>query len=230
MNARHITALALSLGLCSFAQADLIGVKGGVDYWFFDGQSNMNTALQNDQDFDQDGAAQVSISVEHPVPFIPNVKIKHVNLNAETDTQVATVPHTQVDLNNSDFILYYEILDNIVSLDAGIGAKVLNGDFKQYGLSTTKIDEVYPITYVAAGAKLPFTGLSAKGEASYSNFDDAKITDVQAELQYDFIDNMLVDVGAKVGYRLLNIDLDDYENRDMKFEFKGPYVGLEAHF
>lgn len=41
---------------------------------------------------------------------------------------------------------------------------------------------------------------------------------------------MLVDVGAKVGYRLLNIDLDDYENRDMKFEFKGPYVGLEAHF
>lgn len=230
MKVRHITALALSLGLCSFAQADFIGVKGGVDYWFFDGQTNMNKTTQNDQDLDQDGSAQLSISVEHPVPFIPNVKIKHGNLNAETDGKIASVANTQVDLNNSDFILYYEILDNIISVDAGVGAKVLDGEFKQYGLNTTNIDEVYPIAYVAAGAKLPFTGLSAKGEASYSNFDDAKITDVQAELQYDFIDNILVDVGAKVGYRLLNIDLDDYENRDMKFEFKGPYIGLEAHF
>ncbi|MEA3633563.1 hypothetical protein U5915_17815, partial [Acinetobacter baumannii] len=23
---------------------------------------------------------------------------------------------------------------------------------------------------------------------------------------------------------------DDYDNNDLKFEFKGPYVGLEAHF
>ncbi len=78
--------------------------------------------------------------------------------------------------------------------------------------------------------KLPFTGLSAKGEATYTNFNDAKITDALAEVKYKFIDNLAVDLGLKAGYRVLNIDLDDYDNNDLKFEFKGPYVGLEAHF
>ncbi|MEK5794670.1 hypothetical protein VXE63_21655, partial [Acinetobacter nosocomialis] len=44
------------------------------------------------------------------------------------------------------------------------------------------------------------------------------------------IDNLLVDVGLKAGYRILNIELDDYEKNDLKFDFKGPYVGLDIHF
>ena len=60
--------------------------------------------------------------------------------------------------------------------------------------------------------------------------NDVKITDAQAELQYDFIQSVAVDLGLKAGYRILNIELDDLDNRDMKFEFKGPYVGLNAHF
>ena len=64
---------------------------------------------------------------------------------------------------------------------------------------------------------------------SIKDYDEVKITDFQAELQYNMIQNLLVDVGAKVGYRILNIDLDD-DNDSLKMEFKGPYVGLEAHF
>ncbi|KAA5656556.1 hypothetical protein F3G64_34660, partial [Pseudomonas aeruginosa] len=78
--------------------------------------------------------------------------------------------------------------------------------------------------------KLPFTWLSAKGEATYTNFDDAKITDALVEAKYNFADNLLIYLGLTAGYRILNIDLDDYDNNDLKFEFKGPYVGLEAHF
>lgn len=50
------------------------------------------------------------------------------------------------------------------------------------------------------------------------------------EAKYKFADNLLIDLGLTAGYRILNIDLDDYDNNDLKFEFKGPYVGLEAHF
>jgi outer membrane protein len=82
--------------------------------------------------------------------------------------------------------------------------------------------------------KLPFTGLSAKAEVLYSNFDDTQVTDAQAELQYNFVDNLLVDVGLKAGYRILDVKFDDYESNhtknDIKFDFKGPYVGVDIHF
>ena len=57
-----------------------------------------------------------------------------------------------------------------------------------------------------------------------------KITDAQAEFQYDFVKTIFLDLGAKVGYRILNIELNDIDKSDMKFDFKGPYIGLNAHF
>ena len=133
-------------------------------------------------------------------------------------------------IRNILFILYYEILDNIVNADVGVGATTLNGHVTTLALSKTDIDKTVPVIYATAGAKLPFTGLSAKGEVLYSNLNDAKITDAQAELQYNFIDNLLVDVGLKAGYRILDIKLDDYEKNDLKFNYKGPYIGLDIHF
>jgi outer membrane protein len=106
----------------------------------------------------------------------------------------------------------------------------LNGDITNFAGQRTSIDETYPIIYGTVGGKLPFTGLSAKAELTYSNFDDAQLTDALAEIQYNFIDNMLVDVGVKAGYRIFTVDLDDYNRNDIKLDFKGPYIGLDAHF
>ena len=100
---------------------------------------------------------------------------------------------------------------------------------KQFGKSFD-IDEYAPIVYAEAGVKLPFTGLSAKAEATYTNVNDVKITDAQAEVQYNFVQSILLDLGAKVGYRVMNVELTDLDERDMKFEFKGPYIGLDVHF
>ena len=55
-------------------------------------------------------------------------------------------------------------------------------------------------------------------------------TDAQAELKYNFIDSALVDAGAKLGYRILDIQLEQDSSRETKLKFKGPYIGLEAHF
>jgi MinD-like ATPase involved in chromosome partitioning or flagellar assembly len=67
-------------------------------------------------------------------------------------------------------------------------------------------------------------------EASFAALNDEQITDAQAELKYNFIDSVLVDVGAKVGYRILDIQLEEGSNAETKLKFKGPYLGLEAHF
>lgn len=228
MNKFKLSAFALTLGLSSFAQADFIGLKGDVSYWNLDGKANIDKKHLSDQDIDSDSTVQASVAFEHPIPIIPNVKLKYTKLDTETESSI-DLAKTEINLDHTDLIFYYEILDNVVKADVGVGATKLNGTVKQFAQSVD-IDEYAPIIYAEAGAKLPFTGLSAKAEATYTNVNDVKITDAQAELQYDFIQSIAVDLGLKAGYRILNIELDDLDNRDMKFEFKGPYVGLNAHF
>ena len=250
MKILKISILALGTSLCGLAQADMIGVKADASYWSYDGktqvQPNNTTSLSNqtgvdnllldpyansrEYNLDRKGSAQISLAFEHPIPLIPNAKIRYVNLKSQTENEVAGQPVYDLNIDHTDFILYYEILDTIVNADIGLGATSLNGDVKTLGLSKTDIDKTVPVIYGSAGVKLPFTGLSAKAELLYSNFNDTKITDAQAELQYNFIDNLLVDVGLKAGYRILDIKLDDYEKNDLKFNFKGPYIGLDVHF
>jgi len=223
--------LAFGVGLSGLAQADLVALKGDISYWAYDGHAEMNnTAPFSKEKLDNDGAVQFSVALEHPVPIIPNAKIRYVNLDSQTENSVAGQADYAVNLDHADFILYYEILDNVVDLDIGAGATTLNGDITNFAGQRTSIDETYPIIYGTVGGKLPFTGLSAKAELTYSNFNDAKLTDALAEIQYNFIDNMLVDVGLKAGYRIFTVDLDDYNRNDIKLEFKGPYIGLDAHF
>ncbi|MEG2444590.1 MAG: TIGR04219 family outer membrane beta-barrel protein [Acinetobacter sp.] len=235
MKILKISMLALGISLCGVAQADVVGVKADASFWNYDGQANMaaQTAL-DDQDLDRKGAAQISVAIEHPVPLIPNAKIRYVNLKTQTENEVAGQTVYDLDIDHADFILYYEILDNIVDADIGVGASTFNGDVKTLALTKTQIDKTVPVIYGSAGVKLPFTGLSAKAEVLYSNFDDTQVTDAQAELQYNFVDNLLVDVGLKAGYRILDVKFDDYESNhtknDIKFDFKGPYVGVDIHF
>jgi len=231
MKLLKLTLLALGTSVCGLAQADLIGVKGDLSYWNYNGEANMAAQTSApDQDLERKGSAQLSLAIEHPIPLIPNAKIRYVNLKTQTENEVAGQPVYDLDIDHTDFILYYEVLDNIVDADIGFGASNINGDVKTLGLNKTDIDKTIPVIYGSAGVKLPFTGLSAKAELLYSNVNDTKITDAQAELQYNFIDNLLVDVGLKAGYRILDIKLDDYEKNDLKFNFKGPYIGLDVHF
>ncbi|KXO79962.1 hypothetical protein AYL20_03710 [Acinetobacter venetianus] len=231
MKLLKLTLLALGTSVCGLAQADVIGVKGDLSYWNYNGEANMAAQTSApDQDLDRKGSAQLSLAIEHPIPLIPNAKIRYVNLKTQTENEVAGQPVYDLDIDHTDFILYYEVLDNIVDADIGFGVSNLNGDVKTLGLNKTDIDKTIPVIYGSAGVKLPFTGLSAKAELLYSNVNDTKITDAQAELQYNFIDNLLVDVGLKAGYRILDIKLDDYEKNDLKFNFKGPYIGLDVHF
>ena len=43
MKILKISMLALGTSLCGLAQADVIGVKGDVSYWAYDGKANMAT-------------------------------------------------------------------------------------------------------------------------------------------------------------------------------------------
>lgn len=229
-----IASILFGLGIQSIAYADVIGVKGDLSYWNFNGSSEYQTSGRSStqkNDLDRQGTVQASIAFEHPIPLLPNAKIKYVNLDSASPVENGI--QSDIELTNTNYILYYEILDNIVSADIGVGATQLDGKVKQLTAAKTNVynfSDFIPLVYAQAGIKLPFTGLSLKAEGTYSKLDDTTAKDFQAELQYNFIDNLLVDIGAKVGYRILDIEHQQDNLADLTLKFKGPYIGIDVHF
>ena len=230
MQSLKLFCFILGLSAFSSAQADFIGVKASIDYWKYSTDLSNPASTLAQPPLENDHLMSFSVALEHPVSFLPNAKIKHTNVQAESDQSFAGVKSHQLDLDYSDFILYYEILDNVVSADVGFGAKLLDGDIQQNFTQHTEVSETLPMIYAEAGVKLPFTGLSAKAEASFAKLSDRQVTDAQVELKYNFVDTLLVDIGAKAGYRILDIQLEEGSDQEAKLKFKGPYMGLEAHF
>lgn len=246
---KHIRLCSVMLVLgSSAAHADMIGIYASADNWQYTGDATVaQTGTPTEKfSFKKQNQANLAVSIEHPIPLIPNVRARYNQLQgADTLNSLifkfgnqAYVGNVNLDmqLDNTDLILYYEILDNIVSVDVGLGAKRLNGHVTATGngvLNTTSsvnFDETLPMVYASVGGSLPFTGLSAKAEVMGIKYQDSSLTDAQAEIKYDFIDNLAVDLGVKAGYRQMVMKLKDVEKTDADTTFKGPYIGLEIHF
>lgn len=230
MKALNLLYALAGLAAVHTAHADVIGLKGSVDFWSYSSDLSHPHEAQPQSQLGDDHGLSFSAALEHPVPLLPNIKIKHARLQADSDESASGTPRNQLDLNYSDFILYYELLDNIINADAGLGLKRLEGDIRHNYAAAQDVSASIPMLYAQAGVKLPFTGLSANAEVSVAGLDDERVTDAQAELKYNFIDSALVDAGAKLGYRILDIQLEQDSSREAKLKFKGPYIGLEAHF
>lgn len=243
-----IASVAAMLLSSAPAQADFVGVYASADYWNYDGAASVAQTNKTPENFDlgSEKQASIAVSIEHPVPFLPNVRVRHTSLKgADTLNSLAFAfddklyigdVNLALDFTSTDLILYYEILDNVVSVDVGVAAKQFDGELLVRGntplpsTSTVKFTETIPMAYASVGGSLPFTGFSFKAEAAGVSYDGSSVSDIQAEVKYDFIDNLAVDLGLKAGYRQLKVDLEDVEKTDANLDFKGPYLGLEVHF
>ena len=54
--------------------------------------------------------------------------------------------------------------------------------------------------------------------------------DLQAGIGYEVVDSLTVDIRLKVGYRAVNLRLDDLDNLYSNLDFKGVFAGVELHF
>lgn len=227
------------------AHADtFLGIYADANYWHYSGDVSFAQAGTANQDFvfDDKSTPMVSLALEHGVPFLPNIKVKHTRLdNSKTQNAslvldgvtYSTDATVTFDSSLTDVIAYYELLDNVISIDVGVAAKIIDGSVlvsDTTNRAKEDINATVPALYAAAGGSLPLTGLSAKAEISGISYGNNALIDAQAEMKYDIIDNAALDVGIKAGYRMLNIEIDDVLKTNAKSTFKGPYVGLEAHF
>ncbi|GGE91476.1 TIGR04219 family outer membrane beta-barrel protein [Pseudoalteromonas sp. Hal040] len=253
---KYCLAAALSMAcLAPTAQADtLLGLYLGVDGWQSDnsGSFAQDGNLQSFK-FDDETFTSYYAALEHPVPLVPNLKLKYTELELNGDTTldetfsfggsdyvVGTQVGTVSDLSHIDYILYYEIFDNdLVSIDLGVNAKQFDGEIVVTGTSqdggqntTERVDfsGFVPLVYGRAEVGLPFTGLSVFFEGSLLAIDDSKIQDYQAGIAYALLDNLAIDMDIKAGYRSMTLELDDIDDIYTDLDASGPFAGIQIHF
>lgn len=214
------------------ATADtILGLYVGAQGWNadYDGSYGIGNNIQPVYVDSDDTQTSFYVALEHPVPLLPNVKIRQNNL--EVDNSVGANGSS---FDNTDYTLYYEIFDNdIVALDVGINGKQFDGTARGQAQDisfTQEFSGVIPTAYGAARIGLPFTNWTVTGEAKAVSFDDSELYDLQAAIEYRLIDNLAVDISISAGYRSMKVELDDVENLYSDLNFDGPFLALDVHF
>ncbi|MDH5181489.1 MAG: TIGR04219 family outer membrane beta-barrel protein [Gammaproteobacteria bacterium] len=251
MNSKKLTScfFALSLGLfAQTASADFIGIKVGGGIWDHDVSGTVryidlvNVDLKNDLKLADEQDTFVYAVFEHPVPLIPNVKVSKSGLSTSgsgvvstpfsyggTTYNVSESISSKLVLDHQDVTAYFQILDNIVSLDIGITAKMLDGyvSITRSGVTSRNvISGTIPMIYGAVGVTIPLSGIYVGVEGSSLNIGDNEISDITAKVVY----KSALPFGIEGGIRDVSIKLDGLDAVTASMTFSGPFINLFLHF
>ncbi len=246
-------ALALAAGLAltapQLASADTIfGVYAGAGSWQQNFSGDLRSGItdidvEDDLGIDDEMNNMFYLAVEHFVPVVPNVKVSYVTFDIDSESTLTqnidfngeifpagTDLSTDVSITQADALLYYELLDHVVSLDVGLGARYMDGSFElvsDFAVSEADFTAVVPLAYGRARADLPFSGLWAGAEVMGLGYSDNNLIDANAQIGWE----SPIGLGAEIGYRMLSVDIDDMDDIDEAgIDIKGPYVALNYHF
>lgn len=237
-------AALVSLPITSMADTLSLTIGGGMwqedpNGYFRSNVDPLNVDIKDDLFWKEEDQGYLFVTLEHPIPIIPNVRVLTTSLEHSGSGTASFVLNGEVftgDITSSgsfdqtDITAYWEVLDNVVSLDLGLTAKLL--DFS-YSVSSTagtgptsdSLSATIPMLYGLVGAS-PIPGLFLGVEGNFIGYDGNSLTDFTAKVSYttDFF------LGIEGGYRSQTYELDDVDGYFGKLEFKGPFIGAYLKF
>lgn len=225
------------------AQADILGLGASVSYWDSDLSGNVakdsnSVDVDDELRLDNDGNANAGLYLEHPVPLLPNVALSYTKIKQNGRGELAHqyddvgpgAVYSELDLEQLDLTLYYEVLDNWVNLDLGLTVRDFSGELQMQSRtsstqsSRTEADAVLPLGYISARFDLPFTGASVGGSGNFISYSGDSMRDFNVYGQY-----RISVLQLRAGYRQIAVD---YEDGDDVFDVKldGPFVSAGVTF
>jgi outer membrane protein len=177
--------------------------------------------------------------LEHPIPILPNIifqgfelessgSVNGANLTFEGEAFTGTVTST-FDLSHNDIVLYYELLDNWVSLDLGLDLKRFDGEVELTDLDSNErvlIDETIPLLYLSARFALPFSGFYIGADINSISIGDSSVEDSTIMLGYESGSGL----GLEGGIKKFSLELEDVNNLNSNLEYDGIYLNGYIHF
>ena len=247
------TIMALMIaGVSSGAYADtILGIYAGAGNWMasYEGDAGADAVDLDELNLEDTDNLYFYIALEHPVPLIPNIRLAHTNIQVDgistltstftLDEQTytsGTAVFTDLDMTHTDATLYYEILDNWVTFDIGITARSFDGyvyvESREPGVDQSEeveLSEVVPMGYVKAQFDLPFSGWRVGASGNVISYSGDSFSDLDAKIGY-MSDGLALDFGLDIGYRSMNLKIDDSDDLQADLTIAGPYVEASLHF
>jgi len=228
------------------AQADTIGFRAGGGIWDHDPGGSFryqgtSADLDNDFNLKDDKEGYFFVQIEHPAPLIPSVRIQSTKLKntgagsvstsftfGGTVYNASTNVTTELTLDQTDYTLYWQPLDNFVAFDLGITVKSIDGKSSITDgttLETNTFDGYIPMLHAAVGFE-PMDSLEFRVEVNALGAGGNSITDTTAKVSYttDFM------LGIEAGFRRVSIELDDVDQVFANMDFEGPFMGVYMNF
>ena len=239
-------ACATLLSLPAVSMADILSVSIGGGVWKEDPSGYFRNAdagdltdvnVKDDLFWKEENQGYLFITFEHPVPIVPNVRILATSLDhsgsgtatfvLDGKTFTGDVASTS-SFDQTDITAYWEVLDNVVSVDLGLNVKFLDFSYSvaSTGESTSdSVDATIPMVYGLVGVS-PIPGLLLSLEGNYVSISGSSLTDLAAKVAYttDF------HLGFEGGYRSQSYKLDDVDGYFGKLDFEGPFLGAYLKF
>lgn len=239
-----LSSIALTV-TCQTHADTVFGIYAGAGTWQseYAGDIGKPATSANDLGMSDNNNNFYYIAIEHPIPFFPNVKLQQNNITSkqtsiiENNLSIGNITYpsgstvaTDFDLSYTDAALYYELLDNWLTLDVGVTLRKYSGHLQAESASLsdkTDIDISVPLAYGHMQFDLPLTGFFAGFEGNYISYDGNDLADYSAKIGYS-LDSAL-DLGVEVGYRALTVNIDD-DDVQSNLDIKGPYAAAIFHF
>jgi outer membrane protein len=246
MRFNKLAASCIIASLPSMASADILSFAIGGGVWNETPEGNIiqpsnattpTVDVKNNLFWTEESQAYLFATLEHPVPILPNVRLMYTSLdhagNGNTSFEFDGVTYSgnvanDFTIEETDLLLYYEVLDNVVSLDLGLNIRLLDISFNiNDGVNTTteSVGGTVPMIYGMVGGT-PWPGVMLSAEANYMSYSGSTLSDFNAKISYttDFF------VGVEAGYRTQTIELDDVDDTNANLDFKGPFIGAYVKF
>ncbi|PCJ21974.1 MAG: hypothetical protein COB04_02010 [Gammaproteobacteria bacterium] len=250
-----LIVLVVSLSPGYVAADTIFGIYAGAGAWFseyngdFSSDDAVDINLGDDLSFDKDNANSFYVAIEHPIPVLPNFRVQRTEVAIDENSELASQIEfdgaefssteevtAKLDLTHTDLTLYYEVLDNWVSLDLGVTVRVFDGEVLLQGttidpdtsepvFARQEIDVPIPMLYGKARFDLPFSGLAVEAEGNILEVSGNGVADATLKLAYE----AKFGIGAEIGYRVFQLTLDDQDDLNAEVTIDGIYIGLSLH-
>ena len=246
MNCR-LPVLCLVLSHCAPALADN-QFTAGASYWGYDAggtvryQSNDPADaidINDDLGYGDGSRGSYYLQLEHMVPLLPNARLSRIGIDESASGRLARSVDfggsnfivgedidSTVTYQQTDVILYYSVFDTAASIDLGLDAKYIDSevtlDGAISGRQSASATGWIPALYARVGIELPLTGLGIDAAGSYAGYQGDRLYELNLRASY----NSMRHVGVELGYRRVQLDLEDFDGTWADIAFDGPYAGM----
>ena len=200
--------VALLAMASTFGMADMIlGGEVNLGYYGHAPSGNLDykgttVDLEDDLKLENESDIFLKAYFEHPIPVLPNIRVaytafSHAGQGRIDDTftfgnqsfTAGTNLDSTLDLKMYDLTMYYELLDNWISIDTGVNVKYIDGSVsvKTSALSEAADFQVpIPMLYLKTRFDVPTTDLSFQVEGDYVSYSGNTLYEVEAGVRYTF--------------------------------------------